>query len=1349
MRVADTELFEGLQQAITRRTAAEEDFTERFRSGPDEEIFRLTQSIDEFESQHEAARAETVSHYEATREQLEEHFQAGLLELDRNHERAVREIRSRYATETAEVERQYKDSTWVTSSVLDDTAEDSPHRQFETFRVLLQRTGEEQEAAWTQLAAEYAAVAEDRGLPQLPGPLPVQQRLTRDQAHERFREEIETGHEQLNSLQTQWLPKLFMRWRPLILILLMVMALTATTLATITPGMLGVSVGRTDPVWFALVAGASAGVSLILLAVLYAIAMSRQSDVLQSIHDAVAAAQGLRHFWSHHAQADLARQEKTYRRDQARFEQQRAESFRRYENAHSERMREIARRRETELQSEDDAWQQQRETLVAERDRSIATLDDEHAQRLDHDDMLHLAEKQRIENEIDALRSDRLAAEEAAWTSLQQDWESATGHFFATTDQAIQQRRSTWPDWKEMLEPDWLPPETIPTGIPLGTLPVDLNTWPGAIPDDAALAPPRLQTEWPLVLPFPDGFSLLLKGSGAPARSATQLVLQDVMLRLLTSLPPGKVRFTILDPVGLGESFAGFMHLTDYDELLVTSRIWTEAGHIEARLADLTEHMENVLQKYLRNEFATIEEYNEFAGEVAEPYRFLVITDFPSRFSEIAARRLKSIVTSGPRCGVYTLLGADPTGPWPPGLKLADLEEQMRTFTWKADAFHPAPAVMSRWPVRIDTPPPPEQFTSIVKRIGELSRDARRVEVAFDRIAPNPADYWTSDSRSGIDVPLGRAGATKLQHLRLGRGTSQHMLVAGKTGSGKSTFLHALVTNLALHYSPEEIRFYLIDFKKGVEFKQYATSHLAHADVIAIESDREFGVSALQRLDDVLNERGETFRRHGVQDIAAFRNAVPDVPMPRILLVVDEFQEFFTEDDKLSQQATLLLDRLVRQGRAFGIHVILGSQTLGGAYSLARSTLGQVAVRVALQCSEADAHLILSEENTAARLLTRPGEAIYNDANGMLEGNHPFQIAWLPDEQRERLLSDLASLAGRRGIDVRPAIVFEGNILSDPARNGELVRLLEGADEPLPSAVPRIWLGEAVEIRPATELLLPRQSGSNLLLAGQAPEAALGVQTNAFVTLAGQLSTTGSERAATDDPASAPPPREHSEAPAAQLYLFDGSSAEEPSAAIWRRLTGMFPRGVRLVRPREAAGAIDELATLLGHRDADPDHPAPRVFLIVHHLSRFRDLRKAEDDFGMGSFGSMGESKPPSPGTQFANILAEGPACGIHSLIWCDSYNNIDRWFSRQTLRELEYRVAFQMNATDSSNLIDSPAASRLGPNRALLYREETGTSEKFRPYTVPDEAWLRSLHDRRTQVPIETAIDPDEFRVL
>src|SRR5947208_4572800 len=124
--------------------------------------------------------------------------------------------------------------------------------------------------------------------------------------------------------------------------------------------------------------------------------------------------------------------------------------------------------------------------------------------------------------------------------------------------------------------------------------------------------------------------------------------------------------------------------------------------------------------------------------------------------------------------------------------------------------------------------------------------------------------------------------------------------------------------------------------------------------------------------------------------------------MPQTLLMIDGFQEFCREEDKLAQDAAVLLDGLVREGRAFGVHVLLGSQTIGGTSGLARSTIGQMAVRIALQTSEADSQLILGDNNAAARLLTRPGEAIYNDQGGLVEGNSPFQIAWRPDERRER-----------------------------------------------------------------------------------------------------------------------------------------------------------------------------------------------------------------------------------------------------------------------------------------------------------------------------------------------------------
>src|SRR5204862_121347 len=273
----------------------------------------------------------------------------------------------------------------------------------------------------------------------------------------------------------------------------------------------------------------------------------------------------------------------------------------------------------------------------------------------------------------------------------------------------------------------------------------------------------------------------------------------------------------------------------------------------------------------------------------------------------------------------------------------------------------------------LDPPPDAEIATTFLAQVGRCSADSNRVEMPFAEIAPEDAALWTLETWAEIRVAIGRTGATKFQHLALGKGTRQHALIAGKTGSGKSTLFHVLITNLALWCSPDQVEFYLVDFKKGVEFKCYGSRRLPHARVVAIESDRQFGLSVLERVDAELRRRGDLFRKLGVQDIPVFKRAGGKEKMPRSLLMIDEFQEFFTEEDRISQGAAVLLDRIVRQGRAFGIHVILGSQTLGGAYTLARATLGQMVIRIALQCNEADAYLIMDQDNPAPRLLSRPG----------------------------------------------------------------------------------------------------------------------------------------------------------------------------------------------------------------------------------------------------------------------------------------------------------------------------------------------------------------------------------------
>jgi hypothetical protein len=245
-----------------------------------------------------------------------------------------------------------------------------------------------------------------------------------------------------------------------------------------------------------------------------------------------------------------------------------------------------------------------------------------------------------------------------------------------------------------------------------------------------------------------------------------------------------------------------------------------------------------------------------------------------------------------------------------------------------------------------------------------------------------------------------------------------------------------------------------------------------------------------------------------------------------------------------------------------------------------------------------------------------------------------------------------------------------------------------------------------VAIKEATSATLRRQSGANMLIAGQQPEAALGILATSVVSLAAQHpshTTNGDGRSSV------------------RFFVLDGTTPDAPDANYWSDLAATLPHDIQVARVRDTARVIAEIDEEVTRREGTSADDAPPWFLVVHDLGRFRDLRKADDDFGF----SMGESKPASPGKQFGHILREGAALGIHVLVWCDTYNNVVRSIDRQGLRDFEIRVLFQMSGTDSSNLIDSPAASKLGVHRALLYSEEEARVEKFRPYAAPSTKWL------------------------
>ncbi|MHC4915357.1 MAG: FtsK/SpoIIIE domain-containing protein [Planctomycetota bacterium] len=905
------------------------------------------------------------------------------------------------------------------------------------------------------------------------------------------------------------------------------------------------------------------------------------------------------------------------------------------------------------------------------------------------------AEQRENRRQAGARREARLAELRARWDRHLAEAVQLGRELTATS-------RARHPEWDSPHWDGWRPPTGFPADVPVGEVDLDLADLAADCgrPEGFGLPAARKMT-LPVSLSFPGCGSLLLE-AGPGERDLALDVLRNTVLRALASLPPGKAKLTVMDPVGLGQSFSALMQLADHDESLVSGRIWTEASHIERRLAELTEHIEKVIQKYLRNRYATIDDYNREAGEIKEAYHFLVVADFPTGFSDLGLERLASIVNSGARCGVYTLIYRDSRQPLPAQLDAESLKRCGPVITAGAGSLTVQQGGLRRGAFRPELPPPGEQVSRLLGEIGRLAEAGKRVEVPFGSAAPAPEEVWSASAEAGLRVPVGRSGADRLQYLDLGRGTAQHALVGGRTGSGKSTLFHVMITNTALWFSPREVEFYLIDFKKGVEFKTFAANRLPHARVIAIESDREFGLSVLQRINRELARRGELFRAAGVQDLAAYRKSGGGEHLPRTLLLIDEFQEFFTEDDAIARDAALLLDRFVRQGRAFGIHVVLGSQTLSGVYALAKSTMGQMGVRIALQCNESDSHLILSEDNGAARLLARPGEAIYNDTSGLLEGNSPFQVVWLPDDVEEGYLKSIAGRAESEGWSpVEPAVVFEGNAPAELAANAELAALLGRAHRP-EDVAERVWLGEANSIKGPTEVTFPAAGGGNLLLVGQHREAAFAGICSSIISLAA------------------------SHAPGeVRMIVFSAGGREDECTLALEKLAGALPHGLEVVGPGKIPEVVEGLeAEVTSRRESGAREGAP-AYVFVFGAQRFRLLRQDEDYL----FSSSREEAKPT-GERFADLLREGPEAGVHSIVWGDSLANLQRTFARKTMREFDARVLFQMSAADSSELVDQTAANNLGLHNALLFVDSTGALEKFRPYTVPSAAYIAKLAD-------------------
>lgn len=744
---------------------------------------------------------------------------------------------------------------------------------------------------------------------------------------------------------------------------------------------------------------------------------------------------------------------------------------------------------------------------------------------------------------------------------------------------------------------------------------------------------------------------------------------------MLNAFPAGLLRLTLIDPGHLGRPFSRWLELGDSSANLLGGKVWTEPREIETRLSDLKEHVVRVTQRLLRDEFADLHAYNEAHPEAPEPFHLMVVHQPVGGWRGAIPELISQLFINGPRCGVI------PCVVLPPDVE--DFSQVIQGHEYQTLRIGPKGRLGGSYVGLSDKlaptwqPDPDCGSLNPTTRLREIADEAARrttVSVDYESLLRDAGieglDAEKRSTAEGLVLPLGRSETGVILRMELGTSAgNHHMLIGGRTGMGKSTLMHAIITTACRIHGPEELQVYLLDYKRGTEFMPYATEKLPQARVVSVESDREFGFSVLRFIDGELERRSRLLKLVGAQSLAEYRR-LSGKSLPRMLLVIDEFQVLFSGKDALADNASHMLDQLIRQGRSYGLHVILATQALSPGWSLSANTLSQISVRIALACDERVSRQILGEENKAAQLLTRPGEAVYNDQNGQPLGNHRFQVVHF---HRDHLGEQVRRIAAQYVGAAHECTIFDGSGLPDGAMDLNI-------HAEIAADTVELAFGLSSEMGRYARVALERRHGQNLILFSESRDMRQRHLHSILESLRQQR---------------------------VEVILLDAASGQ---SAIQSRVP--CSESVAVLEPTKLPDLLAHLRSEYEYTTTSLAEERRGKTLVIHAPQNLQDLRS-------DPIQALGRPSANGAASDFEWLLRHGPAGGLHCILLTERPGSFVHAIDpRSKLLDLfDLRAATRMSEDEARKVLPDAGASRLGEMGALLYVRNESTCIQYRPF--------------------------------
>lgn len=817
---------------------------------------------------------------------------------------------------------------------------------------------------------------------------------------------------------------------------------------------------------------------------------------------------------------------------------------------------------------------------------------------------------------------------------------------------------------------------------------------------------------FPYTIAINESLALCYKYDNKGAESA-KADMQTLCMSIFLATPPNKMRFHFIDPLKSGQSFAVFKHFEDDNAScynVIMGGIQTEADSVEQQLQIVVDHIKTMQVNTFKGQYKNIREYNATNVLNPQPYNIVGIMDFPAGFTLKSIEMLSQVVATGKECGVYVILMTNEEQLSNLDYKLkgqvANIEQMCNCFKFAAQGYVNVFDNKKSDSIRymLDKPLAINEIVNIAPIMKKGIKDAGRIVIEYENIAPKTDRYLKYNTDRGLDIPIGLSGASDFQSLKLGEPGSQsvHALICGQIGSGKSRLLHAIITGALLKYPKEELLIYLVDFKSGTEFKIYADYNLPNFKVIAIESEQEFGLSVLRDIKREGERRAQIFNNCTKSDITSYNNS-SDVErygrLPRILIVIDEFHVLFSSANlNIANEASQIMDGILRLDRSYGFHVVLCSQSIRGMNAISEAALAQIAVRIALKCPKEDADIVLGKGSDAIAQIEEndAGSAIYVPAISSPKMNNKFRVGFLSQDKHTQLLKKLDSYYTKKGI-ITDARVLVSDV-SD-SRNSVFQRYY--ADGEIIAKARVLHLGEPLKVDADLEVRFDMAPANNMLLVGKNAQKAQNLLLFAVLDLVLQKVNQIRGRKASIN--------------INVINYCDGTNAVPEDRL--QDLGLSVPQFVNYYDGASAGTGIENAYnSFISKQPSSPDE-----WLIISDLELASDLQSGS------VYGSYNENA-----NRFEEMLREGPKKGFFVIVWCADPALFKAKFSN-TFRYFGKRIVFNVPKEDAQELADIVDDESINKNNAYIYQNGKG-KEKFRPYSTPMEKWMRYLCDKRLE---------------